>query len=321
MFTTSINQFGFWYAFTISIVNVAFFALFAYFDFLILFPRYAKDRRIGLHVLSLAIAAIILTPIKTAALIFTSTGNTSLQIILKDDVFFIFISTFMVGVGTTLFCIVMEWMVEKHTRVDLESKTLQTELKLLKSQINPHFLFNTLNSLYAHTLKKSDEAPEIVLKLSEMMRYMLYDCNEKEVFLEKEITYIQNYLNLESLRHGDRIKITFDIYGDVGEQKIAPLILMPFIENAFKHGTNSQIKDAYVFLKLDVQKDDIHFKMENSKTPSIPKSTLIKSGGIGLANVKRRMEILYPERYKLHIEESPNTYNISLHLNLKNIKS
>ncbi len=316
MFTTSISQFGWWYALSVSFVNILFFAIFAYFDYFILFPRYAKDRLIAWHIGALVVAAIVFTPIKTAALIITSTGNADIQNILKEDVFFIYISTFLVGVGTSIFSIVNAWMVERNEMADLESKTLQSELKFLKSQINPHFLFNTLNSLYAHTLKKTDDAPDIVLKLSEMMRYMLYDCNEKEVFLDKEIKYIQNYLDLESIRHGGRIDIKFEIDGQVNQQKIAPLIMMPFIENAFKHGTTSQINEAFVYFKLNVDRTKLFLNLRNSKAASIPKPIIIQSGGIGLTNVKRRLDILYPNKHHLHIDESPKEYQVSLQIDL-----
>jgi LytS/YehU family sensor histidine kinase len=179
-------------------------------------------------------------------------------------------------------------------------------------------LFNTLNSLYALTLKKSDLAPEIVLKLSEMMRYMLYECNEKEVNLSKEINYMQNYLELEKLRHGSKMLIDFKINGQIEDQKLAPLILIPFIENSFKHGINNQITQGYVNLELNVHENDIQMVLENSKSHSLPKIAEKRSGGIGLVNVKRRMEILYPNRHQLDIIESPNTYKIDLNLDLTN---
>src|SRR5690606_39067024 len=123
-----------------------------------------------------------------------------------------------------------------------------------KTQINPHFLFNTLNNLYALTLKKSELAPDIVLKLSDMMRYMLYECNERVVPLHKEITYMQNYIDLEKLRFGNSDNIQLIIDGEISEQMIAPLILIPFIENAFKHGLKSAIdKEAYCFVHLNLK--------------------------------------------------------------------
>ena len=231
---------------------------------------------------------------------------------------FIFLSTFFVGTSTTIYQVMNDWLVQQRDKKDLESQNLQSELKFLKSQINPHFLFNTLNSLYALTLKKSDQAPEIVLKLSEMMRYMLYECNEKEVPLSKEINYLKNYLELEKLRHGNKMLIDLKINGKIKDQKIAPLMLIPFIENSFKHGINNQISQGFVNLELNVMNQDLHMALENSKSPSLPKMNGKRSGGIGLVNVKRRMTILYPEKHHLDISESPNTYKIELSLSLSN---
>ncbi len=193
---------------------------------------------------------------------------------------------------------------------------MQSELKFLKSQINPHFLFNTLNNLYALTLKKSDKAPEIVIKLSEMMRYMLYECNEKRVLLSKEVSYIRNYLDLERLRQGPNVEINFDVVGNVADQKIAPLMFIPFLENSFKHGLNSQISKGFVNIKLEVNEQHVDFFIENSKAEKLPTIEHRRSGGIGLVNVRRRLNLLYPEHYDLDIKDNPTTYAVNLKLDL-----
>ncbi|MEY3422171.1 MAG: hypothetical protein RIR48_2474 [Bacteroidota bacterium] len=314
----SIPQMGFGLAFLTDIVNVSFFAVIVYFNLFYLFPLYLKRKVLWHHFLSLALVSLILTPIKTVLFFWATTGYPVAQYSYYSNQFFIFISTFFAGASATIYQITNEWLVQQRDKKDLESQNLQSELKFLKSQINPHFLFNTLNSLYALTLKKSDLAPEIVLKLSEMMRYMLYECNEKEVPLSKEINYMQNYLELEKLRHGNKMLIDLRIKGDVDGQKIAPLMLIPFIENSFKHGVSNQVSQGFVNLELIVQHNDLHMELENSKAPSMPKINGKRSGGIGLANVKRRMMILYPEKHSLTISESPNTYKIQLDLQLSN---
>jgi LytS/YehU family sensor histidine kinase len=196
---------------------------------------------------------------------------------------------------------------------------MQSELKFLKSQINPHFLFNTLNSIYALTLKKSDKAPEIVIKLSEMMRYMLYECNERLVPLSKEVLYVRNYVDLEMLRQGQKVRIDFRVEGDIHDQKIAPLIFTPFLENSFKHGVN-QISEGFVDILLEVQDENVILQIENSKPPK-PQVVNHKkpSGGIGLANVKRRLDLLYPESYVLNITEEPDRYKVYLNLELSSV--
>ena len=151
---------------------------------------------------------------------------------------------------STVVKITVDWYTNIREKQELVTETMQSELRFLKSQINPHFLFNTLNSLYALTLKKSDIAPDIVLKLSEMMRYMLYECNEKWVPLGKELNYVANYLEMERIRQGSRVDISYEINGLVSDQKIAPLMFIPFIENCFKHGLGSQISKGYVNINL-----------------------------------------------------------------------
>ncbi|KXK39230.1 MAG: signal transduction histidine kinase [Bacteroidetes bacterium OLB9] len=299
-------------------ISVLFYAIIAYFNYFYLFPKYLKDRNFIWHIAALLLASLVLTPIKTVLLFWSATGSEDLQNNYISNQWDAFFTMFIAGIVMTLYLITNDWLVQQRNKIDLESQTLQSELKFLKSQINPHFLFNTLNSLYALTLKKSDLAPEIVLKLSEMMRYMLYECNEKEVLLSKEINYMENYLELEKLRYGNKMLINLDIHGEINGQTIAPLLLIPFIENAFKHGLNNQVSQGFVNLSMDVDRDHLIMNIENSKAPSLPKTSGVKSGGIGLINVKRRMDILYPERYFLDIKESPNTYHIELQLDLKN---
>ncbi len=220
------------------------------------------------------------------------------------------------GVGSTIYYIMNEWLKGQRKTSELQNKTLQSELRFLKSQINPHFLFNTLNNLYALTLKKSDEAPEIVLKLSEMMRYMLYECNERRVPLRKEVNYIKNYLELEKLRQAKKFDIRFQMEGEIENQKIAPLMFIPFLENSFKHGLNSQISEGFVDIRLNVMDDSVEVDIENSKAPTLPSPSGKKSGGIGLVNVRRRLALLYPDSYDLSIRSNPNTYHVNLKLKL-----
>ncbi len=222
----------------------------------------------------------------------------------------------MIAGASTIIKIMTDWLKHQREKKELQTQTMQSELRFLKSQINPHFLFNTLNSLYALTLKKSDKAPEIVIKLSEIMRYMLYECNERRVPLRKEVNYLKNYLDLEKLRQGDDVDIKFNIIGQIGEQLIAPLMFIPFIENSFKHGLNNEISKGYVHLNLEVQNEKIQLHIENSKAPSHPVQQHKRSGGIGLVNVRRRLELIYPDQYNLKIEDNPTNYAIHLDIDL-----
>jgi LytS/YehU family sensor histidine kinase len=211
----------------------------------------------------------------------------------------------------------MDWWRYQNEKQVLLTQTIQSELRFLKSQINPHFLFNTLNNLYALTLKKSDKAPEIVLKLSEIMRYMLYECNERRVLLSREIQYINNYLDLERLRQPEGATITFDVEGSVSDQTVAPLLFVPFLENSFKHGLNHTVNGGgFVKLRLSAGPDTLLFTIENSKVDMFPGNQHSRSGGIGLVNVRQRLEMLYPGQHELSIENAPDRYIVSLRLGL-----
>lgn len=204
-----------------------------------------------------------------------------------------------------------KWFLDQQHARGLEKEKLEAELKFLKGQIHPHFLFNTLNNLYALTLKKSDKAPDLVIKLSEMLDYMLYNSNEKEVKLSDEIKQIENYLELEKIRYGNRLKLNISLTGNVGDKFIAPLLLLPFIENSFKHGVSGDIDNPFVNIELKFTDICLKLKVSNSFNPDI-KTTENYCEGIGLKNAKRRLELLYPERHELKIEQEQNIFNVYL---------
>lgn len=188
----------------------------------------------------------------------------------------------------------------------LEKEKLAAELKLLKSQINPHFLFNTLNNLYVLTLNHSEKAPLMVHKLSELMSYMLYDSNQAEVPLEKEIQYIKNYIDLEKIRYGERLEVILKIYGNLEKIMIAPLLMLPLIENSFKHGARNQLSEGWIHIDIEVENERITLKVENSK-PNFQQE-YSKTSGIGLTNVKRRLVHLYPNRHSLQLFDETDTH-------------
>jgi len=150
-----------------------------------------------------------------------------------------------------------------------------------------------------------------------MMRYMLYECNERRVPLRKEVNYLRNYLDLERLRQGKNVDIHFSVSGSVSEQQIAPLMFIPFLENSFKHGLSNNLSEGFVNIELDVIDQHIHLFIENSKPEVLPqRDPNRKSGGIGLVNVRRRLELMYPDQYDLKIQETPNTYAVRLDIDL-----
>jgi len=206
------------------------------------------------------------------------------------------------------------WYQNQRITQVLSKEKLEAELKFLKTQMQPHFLFNTLNNLYALTLKKAENAPEVVLKLSAMMHYMLYECNGNWVPLDKEIEYLQNYIALEKMRYGERLDVSLHVSLEVRGRYIAPMLLLPFVENSFKHGISDSIDQGWVSIALAEKEGGIVIKVENSKADA-PVS-YGKGKGIGLRNVRRRLDLIYKDQYDLRIYDDEDTYLVVLILGL-----
>ena len=201
------------------------------------------------------------------------------------------------------------WFELEAQKKEIENEKLMAELRFLKAQINPHFLFNTLNNLYYLATVNSPNTTEVIEKLSQMMRYMLYDSNHAKVPLKKEIEYMQNYISLEKLRLDNQIPIKFEIVGNVDSVQIVPLIFITFLENAFKHGVSNSFKEAFVNISIKIEQNECMYKVENRK---LPKDNLIEKSGIGLQNVKRRLDLSYPDKYELTKTETDTEYKIVL---------
>jgi hypothetical protein len=210
------------------------------------------------------------------------------------------------------------WYQKNQRTQELEREKLKAELQLLKAQIHPHFLFNTLNNLYSLTLTQSGQAPEVVLKLAGLLRYMLYECNVAKVPLVKEIKLIQDYIQLEELRYGPRLDLSVNITGSLEGKVIAPLMLLPFLENSFKHGASEELDQAWISLDLTIQGNKLKFKLINAVPPSplFISPPEIAAHGIGLENVKKRLELIYPGRYELKTILEAETYLVSFSLDL-----
>ena len=209
--------------------------------------------------------------------------------------------------------------IQKQKKIEVINRMIaESELQFLNSQINPHFLFNNLNNLYAYALDNSPKTPEIILQLSSILRYMLYDCRDKTVLLSKEIKNLEDYVQLTKLQLGDEGKVTFNAEGEAGSLSIAPLILMVFVENAFKHAPASQLKDIQINISIKIKVNTLYFYCENNYTESSNNDNLSK--GIGLKNVKGRLDLNYADKYKLNIESKNNWYKVILKIELDNIK-
>lgn len=196
-----------------------------------------------------------------------------------------------------------------------EKEKIQIELQALKAQINPHFFFNTLNGIYAMTLEKDDRLPGTVLRLSHLMRYFLYESKEDFVPLEKEWQVLQDYMALQQIRSDHLLQIEKKVEGDIGQQRIAPLLLITFLENAFKHGAKGNTGAAYIGLLLKVHGNDFSFQLKNNKG-EVDDIEPVNYKGVGLQNVQRRLQLLYPGRHQLKIEDSADHFIITLQLQL-----
>ncbi len=191
---------------------------------------------------------------------------------------------------------------------------LNSELNFLKAQIHPHFLFNTLNNLYALTLNNSPASPGVVLDLSQILRYMLYECNTDYVPLKKDVEIIKNYIALEQLRHGDKLDLNLKIKGEITGQQIAPLLMIPLIENAFKHGASEMIEDAWINIVLEVEPTSIKLKVSNSKPLEHHQGHRSHFGKIGLANVRKRLDLIYPETHHFTVHDQEEMFAVILHI-------
>ena len=207
----------------------------------------------------------------------------------------------------------------KQREVDqLKDAVKESELQFLKSQINPHFLFNNLNNLYAYAIEKSPKTPEIILELSGVLRYMLYECKENYVPLVKEVAQLENFIKLSELQIEERGQINFSSQNIRPGYQIAPLILIVFIENAFKHSMASQTDHIFIDINLNFSSEGtLEFTCKNSYQPQSNTDNL--SHGIGLENVKKRLELLYPNTHQLNIDKSENLYEVHLFMDLNKI--
>jgi hypothetical protein len=204
-------------------------------------------------------------------------------------------------------------------RREYKNKSLRNlaELELLKAQIHPHFLFNTLNNLFAHTLKKSPDSGKIVLKLSDLLRFMVYESREEKILLEKEIALLTDYIELEKLRYGKELDISVSFTGDIADKKIRPLLLLPLIENSFKHGTSQQLDQKWITFDLHVNGYELDLTLTNSRDSESPVRYIPgKSKGIGIVNVQRRLELLYPNAHEFRINSEKDRFSVRLKLNL-----
>jgi hypothetical protein len=206
------------------------------------------------------------------------------------------------------------WLLKQNENKILSRENANAELQLLKAQIHPHFLFNTLNNIYFFILSEPTKAEDLVEKLENLLYYMINECNVPAVSLNKEISMINDYFELEKIRYGDRLDVELNITGDYDGKMIAPLLMIPFIENSFKHGTSKMLRDPWIKLFIQADEEMLHFTLANNKPAGTNPD---KKQGIGLSNVKKRLAILHPEKHYLTIEPTENTFTINMQIPLE----
>lgn len=219
---------------------------------------------------------------------------------------------------TSLLKLSKSWFMVSELQKELlekEKQKSEVELKALKAQINPHFFFNTLNNIYSMSLDKDDRLPATILQLSELMRYFLYDAKDNFIPLEKELAVINNYISLQKLRSNEQLLIEIKQEGEITDQKIAPLLLITFLENAFKHGAKGSSGNAFIRLSINIQKNQLNFIIENNKG-IVDETEPTAYKGLGLENVKRQIELLYPGKHVLDIKELADHFVVQLQLNI-----
>lgn len=297
-----------------------------YFTIYFLIDRYLIQRKYKTFIISLALSAVFFGIVLRVIAYNTIypmfyPEATNVPLIYWPKILITIFYVYAVVAFAGVFHLIKHWYKHQQTThlleqtaQQLEKEKLDAELKLLKSQINPHFLFNTLNNLYALTLHHPDRAPEVVYKLSQLMSYMLYEGNQALVPLEKEIRYLESYIDLEKIRYDKRVDISMNIYNNVNGVMIAPLLLLPFVENSFKHGLSNRISGGWIRIDILTQEDTLIMKVENSKNINDPEKSIKPVSGIGLQNVKKRLELIYPDRHVLQIMDEDETYLVVLRL-------
>jgi two-component system, LytTR family, sensor histidine kinase AlgZ len=289
----------------------------AYLNYFYFFPRFLNHKNLGRYLLEFSIPFGLMITVVIYIKRYIADGYTYQLKFMYTQRFtnYMIWSTLFIVLFVAMLKFVEDWFELEAKKKEIENEKLVAELRFLKAQINPHFLFNTLNNLYSLAFMNSPNTTVVIDKLSQMMRYMMYDSNHAKVSLDKEIEYMHNYISLEKLRLNNEVPIAFKINGNTEGVQIVPLILITFLENAFKHGVSNNAKDAWVNITLDLSENKCIYTVENSKLSEKDEKTNEKSG-IGLQNVQRRLELSYPNKHELKVEDNEKHYLVHLKLDL-----
>lgn len=289
-----------------SIFHFVFLAIIFYLVYFLLLPQFLNTRKFLPLMIGLLLSVVFVFILDGIAIKYISSMvNTELKDFRRFQSLSYIISvvlSIMVSISTKM---ILEWLESEKQKTILQNQKLSTELALLKSQINPHFLFNSLNNIRSLVRKKSENAESAILKISDMMRYVLHEANKDKVLLDKELNYLSDFLELQKLRMADNIIININIPSTNHDVEIAPMLLLPLVENAFKHGISYQ-KPSFVNIRINIENEELTLEVENSIHATNDLEN--ESSGLGLKNLKRRLEILYPNKHRLQLQNNTTVF-------------
>ena len=294
----------------------------------VLVPRFLFNGRTGWFIVSLVgitVGVLVFSKLLESALNLPELMNKAFEAVAgrprlnprgpRFDSMGLLTTMFVLGISTCI-TVVQKWQKDAQLRQSLEQQRVSSELSMLKAQINPHFFFNTLNNIYALTLLDGDQAREAIHRLSRMMRYVLYDTAGGMTLLSQEIAFVQDYITLMQLRLDDRVTVTFERPDPVRDVPVAPMLLLPFLENAFKHGVAATEPSRIYVAIRQPQPDVVELEVRNSRL-TLPSTDLAGSNGIGLANTRRRLDLLYPGHFQLVVDDHTPANEFLVHLTLQ----
>lgn len=239
-------------------------------------------------------------------IIYPPEWRVSQPFLFPPKILFEIVATYLIVGLNAMFYFMQAWYEQQRISQTLKKDKAEAQLELLKSQVQPHFIFNTLNNIYSLSTQHSPKTPDLIYRLSSLLSYSLYDSRRAKIPLEQELEYIRNYIELEKIRYGDRLDISVNVLNDIGRVSIAPFLLLPIVENCFKHGASNEIDECWIRLDVLYKDDWLIIKAENSK-PCNARSNGVHNG-IGLENVRQRLAILYPDSYELRCMEDDQSY-------------
>jgi two-component system, LytTR family, sensor histidine kinase AlgZ len=293
----------------------------AYLNYFWILPRFLVNKRLWRYLIELIVPLILLVTIRVLLMRYYIDGYTHQELYFYSAVYYLQVAAdmFFILVFIGLLRFAVDLFELEARKKEIENENLSSELRFLKAQINPHFLFNTLNNLYYLAYSKSNHTTEVIERLSQMMRYMIYESNHPQVMLSKEIEYMENYISIERLRLNDQIPIRFDVQGDVSKVRIVPLIFITFLENAFKHGVSNNNPGSWIRAGIRIEGNMVDYTVENSivRKERTSQDDPEEKSGIGLQNVTRRLELSYPGRHVLEVGNMGDRFAVHLQLRLQ----